>query len=201
MTAEDQCDGAVSGAAAPALERALVTEVFHSAVFGHTPTEGWLDRAKTQLESDYRGDEDRAGESADCYVFANPGPHRLRVSFDLYGPKAPGQHVVDPFMYPYEMAVDASAGYRKAYLYTRCVSPLLKGSDKEPARIRGTLDVLKSTTPDTVATREDNLVVLHSVMLAMVRKLGCADDAGLPATPVIKAKKPRKVWPPGPSGA
>ncbi|MFF2778292.1 hypothetical protein ACFVU3_25650 [Streptomyces sp. NPDC058052] len=51
----------------------------------------------------------------------------------------------------------------------------------------GELNFIRSKLPDTVPVREAHLTVLHSVTLAVVRKLGCEDDAGLTGTPVLKA--------------
>ncbi|MCM1946409.1 hypothetical protein NC315_13625 [Streptomyces sp. G2] len=44
----------------------------------------------------------------------------------------------------------------------------------------------RSELPDTVPVREATLTVLHSVTLAVVRKLDCEDDAGLAEKPVLK---------------
>ncbi|QGZ49173.1 MULTISPECIES: hypothetical protein [Streptomyces] len=86
------------------------------------------------------------------------------------------------------MGIEAHAGFMKAYIFAECVSPQLKGSQERPARIRGTLNVGTPVPSDTVATREANLTVLHSVALAVVKKLGCENNAGLPDKPVLKAK-------------
>ncbi|MER8044229.1 hypothetical protein [Streptomyces sp. NPDC094032] len=193
VTAEEQCDGTVSAAAAPALRRALATERFSD-----VPA-GWLAGAAAQLKADYPYRRSSVGVPTYCAASAEKGRNTLKVDFDLYDEQAlGGGHLSDPFMYPYDLGVEAYAGYRRVYLYVKCVSPQLKGSQQDPARIRGTLQVVRSTTPDTTGTREDNLVVLHSVMLATVRELGCVRDAGLPSKPVFKAKKPSRVWPQGP---
>ncbi|MFI9003571.1 hypothetical protein [Streptomyces sp. NPDC053541] len=192
VTAREQCDGAISAAAAPALERALGTETFRD-----TPT-GWLDQAAAKLSEDYDKGVTVSLGAERCAVAANGPRHELGVGFDVYQERSLGTYAGDPFMYPYDMGAEAEVGYRRAYLYVTCTSARLKGSDKRPARFMGILRVRWASTPDTAATREDNLIILHSVTLAVVRKLGCVNDAGLPATPVIKPKKPTKVWPPGP---
>ncbi|MFE7596404.1 hypothetical protein [Streptomyces sp. NPDC057494] len=120
----------------------------------------------------------------------------VRISFmlhdseDLYddGTKwtAAGRHL-------YGLGREASTDNKSAYLFVRCTSPQLKGSDEEPAPIESVLRFekpIKGTYPaNTPATREAYLTVLHSVTLAVVRKLGCEDDAGLTQAPVFTEKK------------
>ncbi|MFF8601691.1 hypothetical protein ACF065_19015 [Streptomyces sp. NPDC015232] len=193
VAVEEQCGG-IFAAAAPALKRALGTEEF-----ADLPTEGWLDSDIERMVSEYERGVSSAARYIDCGLATADEPRRhLGVVFGMYGEQSLGSHAADPYMYPYDMGVEAEAGYRRAYLYVECTSPQLKGSDKRPARFVGSLGAEESTTPDTAATREDNLVILHSAMLAFVRKLGCVNDAGLPATPVIKPKEPSRVWPQGP---
>ncbi|MET8505661.1 hypothetical protein ABZV60_13540 [Streptomyces sp. NPDC004787] len=193
MAVEEQCGG-VFAAAAPVLKRAMGTEEF-----ADLPTERWLDSDIKRMVSEYERGVPSDIRYIDCGLATADEPRKhLTVLFGMYGEDSLGSHAADPYTYPYDMGVEAEAGYRRAYLYVECTSPQLKGSDKRPGRFMGVLGAKGSTTPDTAATREDNLVILHSAMLAFVRKLGCVNDAGLPATPVIKARKPAKVWPPGP---
>ncbi len=192
VTAQEQCDGTISAAAAPALKRALVTEKFTD-----TPT-GWLDEAAAKLRDDYAKGAIVSLGANDCVASADKPRNQLTVGFDVYRERSLGTYYGSPYMYPYDMGAEAEVGYRWTYLYVRCTSEQLEGSDRSPARFKGILNVKESSTPDTAATREDNLVILHSVTLALVRKLGCVNDAGLPPTPVIKPLKPAKVWPPGP---
>ncbi|MFJ3904089.1 hypothetical protein [Streptomyces sp. NPDC090025] len=192
MAAREQCDGAISEAAVPALKRALDSETFMGS------RAGWLDRVAAERKSDYDKNLLYSPENSRCAIAARDTENSLDIVFEPFSEKGLRTHAEDPFVYPYEMGVEAEIGYRWSYLYVDCVSPQLKGSETRPARIMGSLKVWRSTTSDTAATREDNLVVLHSVTLALVRKLGCVDDAGLPATPVIKPLKPTKTWPPGP---
>ncbi|MFB7867596.1 MULTISPECIES: hypothetical protein [unclassified Streptomyces] len=86
------------------------------------------------------------------------------------------------------MGREAWSGPETAYLFVTCVSPRFKASQERPARIRGALWFRRSPLPDTPATREANLTVLHSVTLAVVKKLGCVDNAGLSDEPVFKPK-------------
>ncbi|MBD0708137.1 hypothetical protein BU197_06905 [Streptomyces sp. CBMA291] len=93
----------------------------------------------------------------------------------------------------YTMGRETSASNKTAHLYVGCSSPRLKGSEKAPAplQVYATFDrPLKGTYPQsTPAVREAYVTVVHSVALEIVRKLGCENDAGLPAKPVFTTKK------------
>ncbi|MEU8761247.1 hypothetical protein [Streptomyces sp. NPDC048659] len=188
--AEQQCDGTVSATAAPALRRVLDTETFTDA------TIGWLAEATGQLRTDYEDGVRRSARALRCDIKAEKGARRvLSVEFGLYHDQEPPGIASVPFTYPYEMGVAAYASYRQVYLFTQCVSPRLKGSERDPVRIRGNLTVTGGKAPDTPATREANLAVLHSITLATVKELGCANNAGLPERPVFKAVQPAPTWP------
>ncbi|MEU2656178.1 hypothetical protein ABZ615_12730 [Streptomyces sp. NPDC007325] len=123
-----------------------------------------------------------------CRVNPPAGKERVDIRFGLYADDDLFEDVHPRGLHPYDMGVEAQSGPKKAYLFVRCVSPRLEGSEKRPARIRGTLVFNESELPDTVPVREANLTVLHSVTLAVVRKLGCEDDAGLAEEPVFRAE-------------
>ncbi|MFI8421260.1 hypothetical protein [Streptomyces sp. NPDC085479] len=123
-----------------------------------------------------------------CRVNPPAGKERVDIRFGLYADDDLFEDVHPRGLHPYDMGVEAQSGPKKAYLFVRCVSPRLEGSEKRPARIRGTLVFNESELPDTVPVREANLTILHSVTLAVVRKLGCEDDAGLAAQPVFRAE-------------
>ncbi|MGW8359188.1 hypothetical protein ACWGK1_01240 [Streptomyces wedmorensis] len=93
----------------------------------------------------------------------------------------------------YAMGREASADTKSAALFVGCSSPRLKGSDKQPTSIGAELKFdkpVKGAYPaDTPATREAYLTVLHSVTLAVVKELGCENNAGLPETPVFETRK------------
>ncbi|MEU0401233.1 hypothetical protein ABZ318_13475 [Streptomyces sp. NPDC006197] len=95
--------------------------------------------------------------------------------------------------YLYEMGRETSTDNKSASLFVQCTSPRLKGSDKQPAPVGASLEFDKPTKgsypASTPATREAYLTVLHSVTLAVVKKPGCENDAGLPETPVFTGKK------------
>ncbi|MFI1656100.1 hypothetical protein ACH4ZU_14480 [Streptomyces sp. NPDC020472] len=191
VTAAQQCDGVLSSAAAGALESTLGTKKFSEA------GSGGLDRTVNELIEDQAREGRPPGHRAMCEVTAAATPkNEVRINFLLYedadlyddGTKwtAAGRHL-------YGIGREASTDNRSAYLFVRCTSPRLKGTDKQPARIESVLRFEKSSKgaypANTPATREAYLTVLHSVTLAVVRKLGCEGDAGLPEKPVFAEKK------------
>ncbi|WP_137989074.1 hypothetical protein [Streptomyces vilmorinianum] len=183
VTAIQQCDGILSPEAAKALPTVLRTERFRNMATGG------VGRAVEELTSDYANGKRWSTHSYMCRVRAESGRAALDIDFGLYDPSdliGEGR-VIN--MYPYEgMGREAHAGFKRAYLFLECVSPRLKGSEEVPVRIRGRVDLDKPWPPDTVATREANLTVLHSVARAIVKELGCENNAGLPEEPVLKAK-------------
>uniref|UniRef100_UPI0024A8EAA4 hypothetical protein n=1 Tax=Streptomyces sp. CC208A TaxID=3044573 RepID=UPI0024A8EAA4 len=176
------CDDTLSVDAAKALETVLKTKKFNPA------SSGGLQRAVEQLTEDQAKGERRSSHPPMCTVQDTDGRPELNVEFGLYDESDLFGEVRGAHLYPYDMGREVQAGYRKAYLFLECVSPRLKGSEKRPAQIRGTVDIGIPLPPDTVAIREANLTVLHSVALAVVRKLGCENDAGLTEKPVFKPK-------------
>ncbi|MEU9705083.1 hypothetical protein [Streptomyces sp. NPDC047981] len=186
VTAEEQCEGAISpGAAARALEKVLNTKKFSD------DTDTWLTRTTEQIATGYEAGARRTLNDPRCLVQADPGSEDLAIEFGLYDPSdlMMGKRIANA--HPYEMGIDAHAGFRKAFLFTECVSAQLNSSRERPARIQGSLDVGRPEPADTVAIREANLIVLHSAALAVVRKLGCENDAGLPEKPVMKPRTPQ----------
>ncbi|MFJ6421682.1 hypothetical protein [Streptomyces hydrogenans] len=181
VTAGRQCDDTLSPQAAGALERALETKRFWPAA------SGGLDGVAEGLAADYAKAERRPPAHALCEASPSVADVReVAIGFRLYkddellGGGHPSR------LHPYDMGVEAHAGPEKAYLFVRCVSPRLKGSDSRNARIEGRLIHFWSKLPDTAPIREAHLTILHSATLAVVRKLGCEDDAGLAEKPVLK---------------
>ncbi|MFF6881607.1 hypothetical protein ACFY9F_00280 [Streptomyces sp. NPDC012421] len=181
VRAEQQCDGTLSPKAALALQTVLNTKRFDDA-----PT-GGLERAAGGLVEDYPESSRRTPTHSLCRASPASSMDAVKIRFSLHreGDLPGDEHAAD--MHRYAMGVDALSGPRMADLYVRCVSSRIEGSDKRPARIVGSLIFLRSKLPDTVRIREANLTILHSVTLAVVRKLGCEDDAGLTEKPVFKA--------------
>lgn len=180
VTAEQQCDDTLSPDAARALETVLNTKRF-----SHDPR-GGLERTADALVVDHEKGERRTPTHYLCKANPSELSDTVTVEFRLYrDTELPaGRRLAS--LHPYAMGVEAVSGPKRARLYIRCTSPRLQGSDKRPARIMGELYFIRSKLPDTLPIREANLTVLHSATLAVVRKLGCEDDAGLDVKPVFK---------------
>lgn len=182
VTAERQCDDTLSPDAARALETVLRAERFDDA------PRGGLERSTNELAADYAKAERRPSKHSLCRASPSTNSDEVAIDFRLYKDDDLFGDVHPRGLHPYDMGVEAQSGPKKAHLFVRCVSPQLQGSDRRPARITGRLLFLRSKLPDTVAVREANLTVLHSVTLAVVRKLGCENDAGLTEKPVFKPR-------------
>ncbi|MFB7279863.1 hypothetical protein ACFCZV_22355 [Streptomyces hydrogenans] len=182
VMAEQQCDDTLSPDAARALETVLNTKRF-----SHDPR-GGLERAAGGLVEDYPESWRRTPGHSLCRASPPTGMDEVEIEFRLLrrdGDLPGDRHAAD--LHPYAMGVEALSGPRAAQLYVRCLSPRLEGSGKRPALIMAELDFRRSELSDTVPIREAHLTVLHSVTLAVVRKLACENDAGLDAKPVLKA--------------
>ncbi|WP_332434928.1 hypothetical protein [Streptomyces sp. P9-A4] len=137
------------------------------------------------------------GHPAMCEVDAAASPkNEVRINFTLHDRGALYDDGTRWWAFGrslYAMGREASADNKSASLFVTCVSPRLKGSDEEPTPIGATLGFdksLKGAYPaNTPATREAYLTVLHSTMLAVVKGLGCENDAGLGEKPVFDTKK------------
>ncbi|MFJ7065362.1 hypothetical protein [Streptomyces sp. NPDC101115] len=180
VRAAQQCDDTLSPDAARALGTVLKRENFD-----HGP-KGGLERSAGELIADHDDRERTTMHRPLCRVSVPGSLDRIDIDFGLYDIDEPFGDVHPHGLHYYDMGREAQSGPKRAYLFVACVSPRLKGSDKNPARIRGELNFTHSELPDTVAVREANLTVLHSVTLAVVKKLGCENNAGLTDKPVFK---------------
>ncbi|MGW0119577.1 hypothetical protein [Streptomyces sp. NPDC003327] len=191
VTAAQQCDGTLSPAAAGALESVLATKKFSE------DGSGGLERTVNEVIEDWSREGRPPGHRAMCEVTADATPkNEVRINFTLYrdgdlyddGTKWTAQG-----RYLYGMGQESSTDNKSAHLFVGCTSPRLQGSDKQPTPIGSVLRFDKSTKgsypANTPATREAYLTVLHSVTLAVVKELGCEDNAGLPEEPVFQVKK------------
>ncbi|MEU2656174.1 hypothetical protein ABZ615_12710 [Streptomyces sp. NPDC007325] len=181
VSAAQQCDDTLSLDAARALETVLKAKRFH-----HSPR-GGLERTTGELIADHPKSEGRTPRRALCKIDSPANSARAAIDFRLWRDINLHGSRHSASLHPYGMGVEALSGPNGAHLYVRCVSGRIPGSDRRPARIWGELSLSRSELPDTVPVREANLTVLHSVTLAVVRKLGCEDDAGLTEKPVFKA--------------
>ncbi|MFI2734569.1 hypothetical protein [Streptomyces sp. NPDC018711] len=188
-----QCQEALSPAASRALDSILGTDEFSA------DGAAGLDAAVNKLIEDrkFEGPGRALGYTKACSAESRTVPRsRIKIYFDVYeeaslfddGTKwsKSGRHL-------YTMGRESSTDNKTAYLFVGCSSSRLKGSEAQPAPLQGRLEFDKPVKgaypPNTPATREAYLTVLHSVTLAVVKKLGCEDDAGLPGKPVLTEKK------------
>ncbi|MFD3335444.1 hypothetical protein ACFWV1_22740 [Streptomyces sp. NPDC058700] len=188
VTAARQCDDTLSPEAAKALESVLQTGKFQPL------TTSGLQQSVRDLIGDQEKSDSWASHPAMCKIAPVEGKTDLAIEFNLYhgdedlyaGKKLPGRHF-------YEMGREASTDNKAAYLFLECSSPQLKDSGEVPARIKGMLQARASRDdslpPNNAATREAYLTILHSVSLAVVKQLGCENNAGLPEKPVLTEKK------------
>ncbi|MFD8969632.1 hypothetical protein ACFV0C_32435 [Streptomyces sp. NPDC059568] len=115
------------------------------------------------------------------------GSGRMDISFGLYKPDDLDRgHASDQRFY--ELGKLAVAGAKNSSLYFECVSPQLDGSDKDPARIQGSVRFSERDVPESQALREDNLTVLHAASFALAKKLECENNGGLPQMAVLQPK-------------
>ncbi|MGA5196284.1 hypothetical protein [Streptomyces exfoliatus] len=191
VTAAQQCDDTLSPAAAGALESVLGAKEFSEA------GDGGLERAVNEVIEDQAVAGRPPGHRPMCRVSNAAGTrYEIRVYFRLYerddlyddGTKWSAQG-----RYLYGMGRETSTDNKTARIFVGCSSERLKGSDKQPTPLEGLLEFdkpVKGAYPaNTPATREAYLTVLHSVTLAVVKELGCENNAGLPEKPVFEAKK------------
>ncbi|MET9350418.1 hypothetical protein [Streptomyces termitum] len=158
----------------------LKAEKFHNAPWGG------LERSADELIRDYATTRRMTLNEPMCNISADTSPGVVNIRFGLYESDDLFGDAEVWELHPYDMGVEARSGPDRAYIFFTCVSPRLEGSDKSPARIKGMLTHRWSELPDTVPVREANLTILHSVVLAVARKLGCENDAGLDAKPVFR---------------
>ncbi|SCF97052.1 hypothetical protein [Streptomyces sp. Ncost-T10-10d] len=110
------------------------------------------------------------------------------VKFSMYAPQDVEDEGLPAGFELYTMGVQSSVGRGGAGLYFECVSPQLKGSDKTPLRIHGSFGRGVSDAPDTREYRNLNMTILHAVSLKLVKELDCANNGGLPKSPVLTPK-------------
>ncbi|MFB6839996.1 hypothetical protein [Streptomyces sp. NPDC056361] len=192
VTAAQQCDGRLSPAAVAALESVLGTKEFSEA------GSGGLDRTVGVLIEDQAKQGRPPGHPSMCEVATDSSP-KSEIDIDVYLHDRGALYDDgtakwwDHGRYLYAMGRETSADNKTASLFVECTSPRLKGSDRQPAPIAAELEFAKPVKgaypANTPATREAYLTVLHSATLAVVKELGCENDAGLPEKPVFEARK------------
>ncbi|MFE7126058.1 hypothetical protein [Streptomyces sp. NPDC057617] len=182
VSAGELCNSIFSGDAAAAVETTVGDTTFFST--GDVAP----DRVVEKLKEFYADGQYVYGAREFCVINGKKrDAGRIDISFALYKPDdLEGGHAADQRFY--ELGKLAVAGAKKSSLYFECVSPQLDGSDKDPARILGSLSFKDRKVPETQALREANLTVLHAASFALAKKLECENNGGLPEKVVLKPK-------------
>ncbi|MEU7294254.1 hypothetical protein AB0A76_13760 [Streptomyces exfoliatus] len=193
VSAMRQCEDALSPPAARALDSVLgIGELSPDGTNGLEPTV-----KKLIADQAFEGPGRALGYTKACSARSETTPRsRIQIFFDLYEDASlydDGYKWTAEGRYLYGMGREANANNENAHLFMGCTSSRLKGAEEQPAPIHGWLEFDKPVggayPPNTPATREAYLTVLHSVTLAVVKELGCENNAGLPEKPVFEEKK------------
>ncbi|MFF8813212.1 hypothetical protein [Streptomyces pactum] len=121
------------------------------------------------------------------------GPRSMKLLTDYYHPVELDGNDVLPEGLVYDMGKYATADFTSALLYYTCVSPEVKGSEEDPARIKIRLHVFGRDGKKP--SRDALMKVAHSAGLSVARELECENDGGLPEKPVLDGvKAPPPKW-------
>lgn len=177
VSTAEVCGGALSPEAALALESITGAKEFEAVDGGLLArTAGSLRVAHDRAVRGHESDETLCSIRARNGARAGEGNLRFRLvtQSDL-----PGQDLASDER-GYAVGRGALAGVMATTLYFECSSPMLHGSAKSPAYVRGEFSGLPLPGMDTPERRTDGLVVLHSASLALSKQLGCVKSGGLP---------------------
>ncbi|MER5882866.1 hypothetical protein ABT160_03470 [Streptomyces sp. NPDC001941] len=185
-SAEDQCGGLLSSAGVAALKRYMGADTMGG--------KGWndLDGVVDHLRHWY-GTGRAWSVSKNLCGISGPGDRsekRMTARFSVNEPRPPrsGKLVPPAGLHTYALGTRAYSGVWATQLYFNCVSPELKGSDERPLRVSSGLSFAMSDSkgPDTRATWDASMTILHSLARAVAKELKCDGNGGLPEKPVIK---------------
>ncbi|MEV2243585.1 hypothetical protein [Streptomyces sp. NPDC049970] len=182
--AEEVCGGLFAGPSAEMLEK-----VTGKKVFGWASGNG-MEKVVAALKEGYASDRSW-GRGADL---CEPDPKggnlgdKAGISFSIYEPQDVEDERLPAGGELYTMGLQSSVRRGGASLYFECVSPQLEGSDRTPLRIRAGFGRGKSDAPDTREYRNMNMQILHTMALKLVKELDCANNGGLPKSPVLTPK-------------
>ncbi|MEV8537390.1 hypothetical protein [Streptomyces sp. NPDC051572] len=163
--------------------RKALLYVLGSKKFTTSESTAALGKTARALVSGYqeKGPDDSVAEEEYelCTAYAPAADFGVELSFYLRE-TVPAPAGLLPKFTQYEMGELALSRPLNAFLYMKCSSGSFS-SDGDNVLIRGELTNPLAVDSDDDNLREMNLNVLHAVSLAMAKKLGCKDDAGLPA--------------------
>ncbi|WP_205616810.1 hypothetical protein [Streptomyces sp. OM5714] len=183
VTATQLCGGdAVSTEAAKALE--VITG---SSRFEASGEEYSIEQAATTFADTFMDPHSRRGDVCRIYTPRGTSDFELRIRWWREdGAPSTDEPPASKFTV-LKMGEDTVTAADKAYLQFACESDELTGSST-PAHImigveRG--DEADPPKDDVKALKDAYATVAHSVSLAMAKELGCANNGGLPAKPVL----------------
>ncbi|MFF4246714.1 hypothetical protein ACFYY2_19920 [Streptomyces sp. NPDC001822] len=182
--AADVCGDVFAGPLAEMVEKATGDKVF----FRKSPK--GMERVVAALKEGYASGRPWAEGDTLCLLRPKDSDQTDKggVTFTMYAPQDVEDEGLPAGHELYTMGVQSSVGRGNAALYFECVSPRLKGSDTTPLRIHGSFGRGESDAPDTREYRDLNMTILHAVSLKLVKELDCADNGGLPESPVLTPK-------------
>ncbi|MCF2131881.1 hypothetical protein L1I79_36485 [Strepomyces sp. STD 3.1] len=100
-----------------------------------------------------------------------------------FAPGVPDSGAVASTFTPYKMGELALASSRKAVVYLKCASPRFEAEGSQKAPILR-LETSNRYEPDgsPAELRRNNLAITYSAGLALIKALGCENNANLPDT-------------------
>ncbi|MET9370188.1 hypothetical protein ABZY00_20380 [Streptomyces griseoflavus] len=182
VAATQLCGGkAVSAGASRALKVITGTSRFEASAEEYTVAQAAADLVQTFPVT-------TVGREDLCRVYTPIGApdFDLRITWRLVD-GAPSDEPAAPKFTVLKMGEEALAAEDMAYVQFACRSDRLLNSSSVAHIVIGVQHWAVPTEPegDVEALKDAYATVAHSVSLAMAKELGCEDDGGLPAQPVL----------------
>ncbi|WP_412077865.1 hypothetical protein ACLF6K_26990 [Streptomyces xanthophaeus] len=177
------CGGLFAGDAGAALRTALGSGPFQPSVGGESAGDAAGKLAAEPL------DDDAWREHRLCSVHkgSEAGIADLTVTGERVSPAIADAPHTRPEVARYAVGRGAWADANRAVVYVDCVSSRLAGADgSTPAVVA--VSAWNRTFPqgDVAKYREANLTLAHAGAVAVVKELGCRDNAGLTDRPAVQ---------------
>ncbi|WP_129306237.1 hypothetical protein [Streptomyces sp. L2] len=177
QAADTNCGGALNSAALIAAQRLVGSQSFTTSTI-KGGTAGTARRIIAEYRTHGVTGTQRSGL---CWIYGSKKDlSDLTISFSL-SQDVPQSHDVASKFTPYRLGSLALTSAQRAVIYLKCSSTKFESdSDRQTFILRG--EVNNRYTPDGAPTeaQRNNLVVMYSASLALVKTLVCANDAGLP---------------------
>ncbi|MEV7871026.1 hypothetical protein AB0P17_34125 [Streptomyces sp. NPDC088124] len=107
------------------------------------------------------------------------------IDFSIYAPQDIGDPKPREGSRFFALGTEAVASPRGARVYFECVSPQMKGSDEQPARIYAALVHVKDRG-DALENLQANVTVVNAAALAVAERLDCENNGGLREKPDLR---------------